>query len=320
MNHDDNHTVRLTTDLLAGGARCLGGFAAAALGAAVAGCGGSSAPTGELTVAIQSEDTITGGLSAGMGDEDIVDGWDVTFDKYIAAFGEVHIHAMAAGGSDVHTDANLVIDLRTVPETGRVVGTRTLPEGRYSFEYDMPHATAALTRDGSVSQADFDRMVAEECSYLIAGTATNGSRSIDFDFCLDAEARYECSAMEGMEGIAVSAGATTAFMTIHGDHLFFNGFPVGDEAVVRRRAGWLALVDDATGADGTVDNADLEATPISILPSADYSLAGAPMVEGMAVTNMALYARAQLVTQGHLNGEGECLANGVGHMHLDRGL
>jgi hypothetical protein len=26
------------------------------------------------------------------------------------------------------------------------------------------------------------------------------------------------------------------------------------------------------------------------------------------------------VTQGHLNGEGECLANGVGHMHLDRGL
>jgi hypothetical protein len=123
-----------------------------------------------------------------------------------------------------------------------------------------------------------------------------------------------------MEGVLVSAGSSTAFMTVHGDHLFFNGFPAGDEGVVTRRAGWLALVDDATGADGTVDNDDLEATPISILPSADYSLSGAPMVEGMAVTNMSLYARAQLQTQGHLNGEGECLANGVGHMHLDRGL
>jgi hypothetical protein len=40
----------------------------------------------------------------------------------------------------------------------------------------------------------------------------------------------------------------------------------------------------------------------------------------MAITNMALYARAQLSTQGHLNGEGECIANGVGHMELVRGL
>jgi hypothetical protein len=296
-------------------------LATTALGlASLAGCGGSSTPTGELTVAIQAEDTISGGLAAGTGDEDIVDGWSVTFDKYIAAFGEVHIHAMAAGGSDVHADANTVIDLRTVPETGRVVGMETLAEGRYSFEYGMPVATAELTRDSSVSQADFDRMVAEGCSYLIVGSATNGARTIDFDFCLDAEAVYECSSTDGMEGVLVSAGSSTAFMTVHGDHLFFNGFPAGDEGVVTRRAGWLALVDDATGADGTVDNDDLEATPISILPSADYSLSGAPMVEGMAVTNMSLYARAQLQTQGHLNGEGECLANGVGHMHLDRGL
>jgi hypothetical protein len=290
----------------------------AALGAV--GCGGDNTPTGSLIVSIQAEDTITEGLAAGMGDEDIVDGWTVTFDDYIVAIG--HLHMSQMGGSfEVHEHDELVIDLQSVPATGRQFASiASIPEGRYSFEYQTPKAAADMERDASVSQADFDRMVAEGCTYLIRGSAVNGARTIRFDFCLDAEATFECSAMEGMEGIAISAGTNTAFMTIHGDHLFFNGFPAGDEAVVRRRAGWMALVDDATGADGMLTNADLEMTPISILPPADYSLAGAPTVEGMAITNMALYARAQLITQGHLNGEGECAANGVGHMHLSRGL
>lgn len=214
----------------------------------------------------------------------------------------------------------LVIDLTTVPETGHIVRMGALPEGRYSFEYTMPVAEADMTRDASVPQADFDRMVAEGCSYLIRGEATSGARTIDFDLCLDAEAAYECSSTEGMEGIVVSAGSTTTFLTVHGDHMFFNGFPGGEEGTVVRRGSWLALVDDATGADGTIARADLEATPISVLPSSEYNLAGAPTVEGAAITTLALYARAQLSTQGHLNGEGECVANGVGHMHLSRGL
>ncbi|GAB4201055.1 MAG: hypothetical protein OHK0013_12690 [Sandaracinaceae bacterium] len=284
------------------------------------GCGGNSTPTGSLIVSIQAEETITDGLSSGMGDEDIVDGWSVTFDDYIVAIGDLHLQQIG-GTHEVHEHDEIVIDLQSVPATGRQFASiASIPEGRYSFEYSTPKADAEMERDASVSQADFDRMVAEGCTYLIRGSAVNGARTIRFDFCLDAEAAYECSAMEGMEGIVVSASTNTAFMTIHGDHLFFNGFPAGDEAVVRRRAGWLALVDDATGADGMVTNADLEATPISILPPADYSLAGAPMVEGMAITNMALYARAQLMTQGHLNGEGECAANGVAHMHLSTGL
>jgi hypothetical protein len=286
---------------------------------ALAGCGESTAPTGDLTLAIQAEDTISGGLMAGTGDEDITDGWSVTFSQYIAAFGEIHL-VPAAGSTEFMVQPRLVIDVTTVPETGRVVRMGVLPEGRYTFEYTMPVAEADMTRDDSVPQADFDRMIAEGCSYLIRGSATNGARTIDFDFCLDAEATYECSSTEGVEGIVVSAGSTTAFLTVHGDHLFFNGFPAGEEGTVVRRGGWLALVDDATGADGTLTNADLEATPISILPSTEYVLTGAPTVEGAAITNMALYARAQLSTQGHLNGEGECIANGVGHMHLSDGL
>jgi len=283
-----------------------------AISALAFGCGSETRPTGDITISIQAEDTITQGLEAGSGDEQIVDGWSVTFDRFIAVFGVVHL-VPAAGGAEIEVAPSLVIDLTTIPETGRVVRTSALAQDRYSFEYTMPVATAELERDPSVSQTDFDRMVSEGCSYLVVGTADNGMRQVDFDLCLDAEASYACSSTEGMEGIVVSAGSSTAFMTIHGDHLFFNGFPEGDEGSVMRRAGWLALVDDATGADGRVDGADLEATPVSILPSAEYPLAGAPMVEGMAVTNMALYARAQLSTQGHLNGQCECPANGGGH-------
>ncbi len=289
-----------------------------AAGLALAGCGDAIPSMGDVTFAIQAEDTISDGLTAGTGDEEIVDGWSVAFDQYVATFGLIHLMP-AAGGTDFMVQPRLVLDLTTVPETGRILRMGALPEGRYSLEYTMPVATAEMTRDESVPQADFDRMVAEGCSYLIRGTATNGARTIALDLCLDAEASYDCSSMEGMEGIVVSAGSTTTFLTVHGDHMFFNGFPDGDEGTIVRRGSWLALVDDATGADGTIDAADLEATPISVLPTSDYVLTGAPTVEGAAVTNMALYVRAQLSTQGHLNGEGECLANGVGHMHLTVG-
>lgn len=286
------------------------------------GCGESARPTGSLSVFIQAEDTITEGLEAGTGPEQIVDGWSVTFDKYLVAIGHLHMRRMGGGGSFEEHD-EIVTDLRRIPESGRPFAMgANLPEGRYSFEYRTPIAEMSMERDAAVSQADFDRMVAEGCTYLIVGSATNGMRTIRFDLCLAAETIYECSSMEGVEGIAIAAGANSAFMTIHGDHLFFNGFPEGAEGGVRRRAGWLALVDDATGRDGLVTKADLERTPVSILPASDYALSGAPQVDGMPIMNMATYARAQLMTQGHLNGEGECLANGMGHSHdeLRRGL
>lgn len=292
----------------------------ASLASLAAGCGPGSSPTGSLLVSVQAEETISAGLAAGTGPEDVVDGWSVTFDDYLVAIGELHLRQMG-GSHEVLEDAALVIDLRSVPATGRPLASiASIPEGRYSFEYATLAAATGMERDTSVSQADFDRMVAEGCTYLVRGSATDGARTVGFDLCLAAEASFACSAMEGMEGVAISASTNTAFLTIHGDHLFFDGFPAGDEGVVRRRAGWLALVDDATGADGLVTSADLEATPISILPSDEYALAGAPTVEGLPITNLALYARAQLSTQGHLNGEGECVSNGASHMHLSTGL
>lgn len=298
MNHRSRTLVTLgITSLLAG---------------ATTGC--PSTPTGDLVVSLQAEDTISEGLAAGAGEEDISDGWTIEYTKFIVALGHVHVHQ--AGGTTHEVEMDLLADLRTVSSAGRPIQTLSdLPTGRYTFEYDTPTASADMTRDASVSAADQTRMVAEGCTYLIQGTATREMRSIAFDFCLAAETVLECAAMEGAEGIVINSGSNSAAMTLHGDHLWFNGFPDGDEGVVVRRAGWLALADDRTGADGMLTNADLMATPVTVLDPTLYALTGAPSVDGMPILNLLQYARAQVTTQGHLNGEGECLANGMGHDH-----
>lgn len=262
--------------------------------------------SGALTLQLQAEDTIANGLSAGMGDEEIQDGWSVTYTKFVVALGDVEVQQ--AGATAHSVPLQTLADLRGLSAAGRSLQTLSaLPTGRYTFAYSTPVATASMTRDPSVSAADQARMVSEGCTYLIQGTATRESRTIAFDFCLAANATVECAAMQGAEGIVINAGSNSAAITFHGDHLWFNGFPDGDEGVVVRRGGWLALADDRTGADGMLTNADLTATPVTVLDPALYTLTGAPSVDGAPIVNLLQYARAQVATQGHLNGEGECV-------------
>ena len=100
--------------------------------------------------------------------------------------------------------------------------------------------------------------------------------------------------------------------TIHGDHLFFNGFPEGDEGGVMRLAQWLADCD--LNLDGVVTEAELASIAPSDLPEIDtrFQLGGSPITP---LANMLEYVRAQLKTQGHFQGEGECPVDGVEHDH-----
>ena len=116
-----------------------------------------------------------------------------------------------------------------------------------------------------------------------------------------------------MPGFAISAGRTqTVAATIHGDHLFFNGFPEGDEGGVTRLAQWLADCD--LNLDGTVTQDELEAIAPSQLPEIDdrYQLGGSPVTP---LDDMHDYVISQLKTQGHFQGEGECPLDGMEHDH-----
>ena len=58
----------------------------------LAGCGDDSGETsakGSVQVFVEAEDTIPNGLTAGMGNENVKDGWNVTYDRFLVAIGNV---------------------------------------------------------------------------------------------------------------------------------------------------------------------------------------------------------------------------------------
>lgn len=289
-----------------------GRMVASFLALGLASCGET---TGSLTVLLDAEDTISEGLEPGAGDENIVDGWAVSFDRYIVAIGDVRL----ARGDDLDVEVTeptvLVVDLAAIPASGVTLARfEDVAAVRWDrFEYATPPAPGA-TRHETVEPADFDEMVANGWTYLIEGVLTNASgescppggacrpaTEIAFRLGVPLEARFgPCEAEEGLPGVTVVEGGTTVSATIHGDHLFFDGFPSGAE-VIERRAQWLANAD--TDGDDAVSPAELMGLDaFSLFPADTHNVSGAPY----PVVTAWDYVRGQLATQGHFQGEGEC--------------
>lgn len=275
--------------------------------ACTCGCGPSTGATGELAFFLEAEDTITDGLVPGDAPEDVVDGWSVTYEHFVVTVGHIHATSRATGlGAD--DEGVWVVDLVSIPATGLALATFELPAGTYDdVGYTISVAAAGAMRDDSVPAALFDEMVAGGCTYLIEGELANETESVDFRFCIPAPTTFgPCSTPDGMEGVVVTAGGTTSTsLTFHGDHMWFDAFPSGDELVSRRGA-WLAACD-ADG-DGIATAAELmSAAPAEVFPSSEYNLSGSPV----AIDDAWDFLVAQVKTQGHLNGEGECPWDGT---------
>lgn len=301
----------------------------------VAGCGGPTG-SGTLQVQLEAEASITDGIAAGTASEDLVDGWSVTFDRYVVVVSDVAVEG--GGEGDFHAHDALAVDLAQVSEVGLPLATfERVPAGLWpEVFFSISSATADTQRHASVAAADLDRMIAGGCTYLIAGamshpsgqrcvrgdpTACSAAPSIAFDLCVPAPTRFgPCESDTGVPGVVVAEGTTTPVaITFHGDHLFFNGFPRGAEGSVARRAQWLA--DSDLDADGTITEAELRAIGPSdlgaLFPStfADgypgYTLGASPI----PIETAWDFVVAELKTQGHFQGEGECPIDGEAHAH-----
>lgn len=299
---------------------------------------------GGLTVLLEPEDALIDGLEAGDGVDAIHDGWSVTFDRYLIAIGGVDVHlstdeAVEASGEDV-----FVADLSRLPATGIPLwSVDGLVAGRWEFHYEIPGAADGSVPHDSVELTDHDAMIAEDWTYLIEATMThpsgqscppaslaipdervpNGNTNARGEACYDnptirfewganAETRFGPCEVDEIPGFAMpEGGSQTVAATIHGDHLFFNGFPEGEEGGARRYAQWIA--DSDLDLDGEITRAELEALLPSDLAEIDerYALGGAPL----ELTSMWAYVIGQLKTQGHFQGEGECPFDGVAHDH-----
>lgn len=318
------------------------GFAAAACGS-----DNESREAGSLTVLVEAEDVIQQGLEPGDEPEKIRDGWRVQFDKYIVVIGQIDLEFST--DHDLHAEAAeaYALDLTAIPASGQPLWElNELTPGRWDVHFATPGAQDGAERHGSVSHADFNEMRSNDWTYLIDGTLTmSDGRScppaslanlatgalpiginaaghdcyvnpeIAFTLGVTAETSYGPCEIDEVPGVSVPSGATrTVSLTIHGDHLFFNGFPGGSEGGTLRLAQWLADCD--LDLDGRVTREELEQIRPSDLPEMDarYQFGGSP-IQPLESQSLWVYVTAQLKTQAHFQGEGECEIDGAGHAH-----
>ena len=300
---------------------------------------------GDVSVILEAEDTITDGLMPGTTGETIQDGWAVTFASYNIAIGDIDTHLETDESVTAEAADIFVVDLVDVPEAGLPLWSFSdLATGRWAFNYAIGGSGDGAMRHDSVPMAEFTEMMAGDLTYLIDGSMTqtggqscppaslampgaatpNGNMNSGGDACYDnetitfrygfvAETAFGPCEIDEMPGFAVTAGTgSTVAATIHGDHLFFNGFPEGDEGGVMRLAQWLADCD--LNLDGEVTQAELEMIAPADLAEIDmrFQLGGSPITP---LNDIWDYPTAQVKTQGHMDGEGECPFDGMGHTH-----
>ncbi|MEZ4340735.1 MAG: hypothetical protein R3B82_29285 [Sandaracinaceae bacterium] len=308
------------------------------------GCDGTSPPGGDggssgggdLTVILEAEDTITAGIEAGATGEAIQDGWSVTFDRYVVVIGGIAVAFSTDPSVTASAPELYAVDLVAAPEAGLPLWSIPgLDGGRWELGYRIGTASEATLRHDSVTPTELEEMTAGGWTYLIegamaqaggqscppaalatpGGATPNGNTNAGGDACYDAPSiafRWGLTAptsfgpceIDATPGFAITEGSTTTVAaTIHGDHVFFNGFPESTESSVMRLAQWLADCD--LDLDGTVTREELEAIAPADLAELDarFELGGSPVTP---LVTMWDYVSAQVKTQGHFQGEGEC--------------
>lgn len=305
---------------------------------------GCAQGTGDLAVRVKPEITIKNGVVAGQRSENMRDGWTATFDKYVVVLGPVFVSQLSDASRTEEAHETFVLDLKKVPESGAELWKLPgLDEGRWNVGFELSTGAHDAERHSTVTKEDFERIVDEDLTYLIegsiskegglscppkalveapdrkpAGQSMGGSdcyeaETVAFSFAVRAPTVFDACELDGIPGVAIgSGGVRTTSITLHGDHMFFNGFPVGDEGSVRRLAQWIA--DSDLNLDGVVSEAELKRIPLGALAAIDpdvYQLGGSPIELETAYD----FLRGALKTQGHMESEGECRVDGVAHDH-----
>ena len=113
------------------------------------------------------------GLTPGSSEENIKDGWAVTYDRFLVAVGNVR--ASRSDSDEKHVDPTVfVLDLRAAPAGGYVITTfEDMTATRWDrFGFDLPNATPGAKSLAPTSDADLAFMVENGFSVYIEGNIT----------------------------------------------------------------------------------------------------------------------------------------------------
>jgi len=280
---------------------------------------GSTSSTGKVQVFASAEDTIPDGLTPGTDGESIVDGWTVSYQKFLITIGNFRAGRSSDASDRLIEPKVYVLDMKSLPTAGFTLASFDEASAtRYDkVGYDLPNATAAALRPEGTSQADHDLMVQRGWSLYFEATLTKADgqsckptapadcasrTSLTIAWGTAAGTSFDdCAPPMGDAGFAVPTGGTVQVKpTVHGDHWFFTNLTQGTE-LTERRAQWI--VDSDLDRDGKTTIEELELVQAADLFRAPtYNLTGA----SIPITTAYDYLEAQARTLGDFQGEGEC--------------
>lgn len=275
--------------------------------------------TGTVQVLAVPEETIPEGIQPGTGAENIVDGWTISYSKFIVVIGNFRASRSADPSAKLSHPDVLVVDLKQVPAGGLVLASlKDVAAVRWDkVGYNLENATSSAKKAEGVSQADYDEMVKNGWSLRIVGQLTKSdgqsckpgvptdcvtAKTISFDWGVKGGTSFDdCAPPQGDAGFSVPTGGTIQVKpTIHGDHWFFTNITQGAE-ITKRRAQWIANCDLDRDGKVTIDELK-QVKAADVFPAADYNLSGALIPINTAYD----YLEAQVRTLGDYEGEGEC--------------
>ena len=280
---------------------------------------------GTAQVFIVPEDSIVNGIQAGTENDNIQDGWTVTYSKFIVTIGSFRARSTQTGEALASHDL-LVLDLKAAPAGGYVVANfLDIPATRFDkVGEDMPAASGtvrafaaaidvkrmvdnryAIYFEGSMSKPDGQSCKpSDPASCKRAGTVADAIPTIRFRWGFAMGTSFDdCASAQGDTGFVVPAGGAAQIKpTIHGDHWFFTDVTEGAE-ITKRYAQFVADCDLDSDGETTLD--ELKRVKSSdVFPIPKYRLSGG--VGSVPVATAYDYVKTQARTIHDFQGDGEC--------------
>ena len=259
--------------------------------------------SGTASFEVYGEDFIEAGIPA----DEVADGWDITFERFLVVLGPVSV-ADTTAGKGATLEGTTLFDLTAAGPHEMGTTPELAARGWDSVGFDIQAASADTERHSSASEADLELMLDEGYSVYAEGEATRDDVTKTFAWgftgtteyrdCVEVDARGE----EERLGILVSnGGVTDVQLTIHGDHLFYDDL-TAENAVLRFDP--IAAADDDGNADGDVTREELEAVLLVDIDEGSYGTGSAS-----DVNTLGDFVEALTTTLGHYQGEGHCASH-----------
>jgi hypothetical protein len=291
------------------------------------GCDETEGGKGNIQFYIQPEECISDGIVAGTLEENMRDGWNLEYDKFLISFGDIYVSKTSSSSTEYVDSNHYIVDLKKTSTGGlEIISFENVDSGLWDkIGYSIVQANAQSVTLGTISSEDADYMKnnnlvvstkmiltkpgGQICSYLVGenepadpARPCYDATEVVMDWDLPYAARAEGCSTPDVNGIIVPKGGTAAAtLTIHADHHFFNAFVHSD---VKRLV--QHLVDADLNHDGNVTMEELAQVPFTVLDPLEFGDLVSTIPQDTPLENLRDLIKWATITFPHFQGTGGC--------------